>query len=90
MTDEAQLMKAEFVVLPSPVNDRFLVVRALWLNPPGRRSECMSVEVPILSADGRKLMHYDVVVGWKCSRCATTLFATSIADLRHSPCCDAA
>lgn len=87
MTDEAQLMKAEFVVLSSPVNDRFLAERALWLNPLGSRSECMSVQVPILSADGREVLHCDIIVGWKCQRCYAVLFATSIEGLRHEPCC---
>ena len=65
-----------------------LALKVWWLNPPGVMSTRVSVEVPTLSADKREIVWLSMVAGWKCSKCKTLLFGTSIQDLYHSPCCD--
>ena len=70
------------------VIDDVMVVKAFWLNPPGMRSTRVGIDVPLLSEDQRTTEQRNLVVGWRCERCKTTLFATCISDLWHLPCCE--
>ena len=65
-----------------------VVTKTFWLNPPGMRSTRVGIDVPLLSEDQRTTEQRNLVVGWRCERCKTTLFATCISDLWHLPCCE--
>jgi hypothetical protein len=68
--------------------DDVIAVKAFWLNPPGVRSARVGIDVPLLSDDQRTTEQRSLVVGWRCERCKTLLFATCISDLWHLPCCE--
>jgi hypothetical protein len=82
--DDQSFIHAEAVKLTQDV----IAVKVLWLQPPGKRSTRVSVDVPTLSEDKRTIEQRNMVYGWKCQRCAAVLFGTCINDLKHSPCCD--
>jgi hypothetical protein len=68
--------------------DAVVVTKAFWLNPPGVRSTRVGIDVPLLSEDQRTTEQRNLVVGWRCERCKTLLFAICISDLWHLPCCE--
>ena len=86
------LTNSEAVKIPVAMVDGFgavVAVKVWWLQPPGKRSTRVSVNVPLLSDDDKQIVeHRNMVAGWRCSRCKTVLFGTCVGDLRHSPCCD--
>ena len=84
--DEAKVL---LVRTASTDFDKILLRRALWLNPPGRRSTRVNFDVQLLSEDKLRMETRSVVAGWKCVQCQATLFGTRLEDLKHRPCCDA-
>jgi hypothetical protein len=79
---------AEAVRILASDGDALMVIKAFWLNPPGIRSTRVGIDVPLLSEDQRTTEQRNLVVGWRCERCKTILFATCISDLWHLPCCE--
>ena len=89
--DDQSFIHAEAVKLTQDVIDSrqdVIAVKVLWLQPPGKQSTRVSLDVPVLSEDKRTIEQRNMVCGWKCQRCAATLFGTCINDLKHSLCCD--
>lgn len=69
--------------------ESILMLKVWWLNPPGRRSSRVSVDFPALTEDKCGFDARNMVAGWRCEKCRTTLFGTNLSQLVHSPCCDA-
>jgi hypothetical protein len=87
-----QFERSEYVVLHVSRTDladnRVLLRKAWWLNPPGFTSTRMSIEFPELCTDEPwHTVQRDLVAGWRCELCRGTFFATDLEGLRHAPCC---
>lgn len=67
--------------------ENIVVAKVFWLNPPGKRSTRVSIDIPMLSTSGRGMEQRNLVAGWRCEQCKKTLFGTSVKDLYHLPCC---
>jgi hypothetical protein len=88
--DDLCFINSEAVKLPITVPggfDAVIAIRVWWLQPPGKRSTRVSIDVPLLSDDKLTIEQRNMVAGWRCSQCKTVLFGTCIDDLQHSPCC---
>jgi hypothetical protein len=86
--DELMHVEAVSFLVRANWNERILLQKVWWLNPPGIRSRTVSFDFPEYSVDKHEIVQRNTVCGWKCLTCHATFFAATREGLRHEPCCE--